>query len=91
VNGRPPASPLRPTSTPTAASSVRSSSPLRSGSPLRPPARTEDVPFKHVIETYVHRDQTITCVCGWHGSCAPGDRGASPWTAHLQEFRTKKR
>jgi hypothetical protein len=51
----------------------------------------EDLPLKHVIDTYVHRDQTITCVCGWHGSCAPGDRGASPWTAHLQEFRTKKR
>jgi hypothetical protein len=44
-----------------------------------------------VIDQYKHREQTITCVCGWHGSCAPGDRGASPWTAHLQEFRTKKR
>jgi hypothetical protein len=44
-----------------------------------------------VIETYVHRDQVITCVCGWHGSCAPGDRGASPWTEHLALFRTKKR
>jgi hypothetical protein len=85
VNGRPPATPLR------AESPSRPGSPLRSSSPLRPPARSEDVPFKHVIETYVHRDQTITCVCGWHGSCAPGDRGASPWTAHLQEFRTKKR
>jgi hypothetical protein len=84
VNGRPPASPIR-------SDAARPGSALRSSSPLRPPARTEDVPFKHVIETYVHRDQTITCVCGWHGSCAPGDRGASPWTAHLQEFRTKKR
>ncbi len=63
--------------------------------PLSPSLRSavpvEDLPLKHVIDTYVHRDQTITCVCGWHGSCAPGDRGASPWTAHLQEFRIKKR
>ena len=60
-------------------------------SPLRSAVPVEDVPLKHVIDTYIHREQTITCVCGWHGSCAPGDRGASPWTAHLQEFRTKKR
>jgi hypothetical protein len=60
-------------------------------SSLRSSATIEDQPLKHVIDTYVHREQTITCVCGWHGSCAPGDRGASPWTAHLQEFRTKKR
>ena len=48
-------------------------------------------PLKHVIDVYRHRDQTITCVCGWHGSCAAGDRGGSDWTAHLAEFRTKKR
>jgi len=52
---------------------------------------TGDEPIKHVIDVYRHRDQTITCVCGWHGSSAPGDRGASEWTAHLQEFRTRKR
>ena len=57
---------------------------LRSASAVEPP-------FKHVIDTYVHREQTITCVCGWHGSCAPGDRGASPWTEHLALYRTKKR
>jgi hypothetical protein len=62
------------------------SSSLRSNS-----ASAVEPPFKHVIETYVHRDQVITCVCGWHGSCAPGDRGASPWTEHLALFRTKKR
>ena len=65
------------------------------GRPLsltRPANRSiEPEPLRHVIDEYKHREQTITCVCGWHGSCAPGDRGASPWTAHLQEFRTKKR
>jgi hypothetical protein len=63
----------------------RSSFPARSSTP---PA---DGPIKHVIEVYIHREQTITCVCGWHGSCAPGDRGTSEWTNHLQEFRTRKR
>ena len=48
-------------------------------------------PLKHVIAEYKHQAQTITCVCGWHGSCAPGDRGTSPWTEHLALFRTKKR
>ena len=59
--------------------------------PLRSTAPTEDQPLKHVIETYVHREQTITCVCGWHGSSAPTERGGSEWTAHLAEFRTRKR
>jgi hypothetical protein len=44
-----------------------------------------------VIEVYRHREQTITCVCGWHGSSAPTERGGSEWTAHLAEFRTRKR
>jgi hypothetical protein len=57
----------------------------------RSTAPNGDEPIKHVIDVYRHRDQTITCVCGWHGSSAPGDRGASEWTAHLQEFRTRKR
>lgn len=63
----------------------------RSPFPSRPATQTGDEPIKHVIETYVHREQTITCVCGWHGSSAPGDRGVSEWTAHLQEFRPRKR
>ncbi|MFL5777439.1 MAG: hypothetical protein ACJ761_00720 [Chloroflexota bacterium] len=60
----------------------------------RPPARpvsTEPEPFKHVIDEYKHRDQTITCTCGWHGSSAQVDRGPSEWTAHLIEVRGKKR
>jgi hypothetical protein len=44
-----------------------------------------------VIEVYRHREQTITCVCGWHGSSAAQERGGSEWTAHLAEFRTRKR
>jgi len=59
--------------------------------PLRSPAAANAEPPKHVIEVYRHRDQTITCVCGWHGSSASADRGGSDWTAHLAEFRTRKR
>ena len=64
------------------------------GRPSFPPVRaplTGAEPLKHVIDIYRHRDQKITCVCGWHGSCAANERGGSDWTAHLAEFRTKKR
>jgi hypothetical protein len=72
---------------------------LRQGPPMgvlvntRPPAKsaTATEPFKHVIDEYKHRDQTITCTCGWHGSSAQIDRGPSEWTAHLIEVRGKKR
>jgi hypothetical protein len=59
----------------------------------RPAAKTATAPepFKHVIDEYKHRDQTITCTCGWHGSSAQIDRGPSEWTAHLIEVRGKKR
>ena len=56
---------------------------------------TKTVPepeFKHVIDQYKHREQTVTCVCGWHGSSASLDGSTtSPWTAHLVEVRGKKR
>ena len=37
------------------------------------PTRTNRTPdeeqvLKHVIAEYKHRAQTVTCVCGWHGS-----------------------
>ena len=72
---------------------------LRQGPPMgvsvntRPPAKsaTATEPFKHVIDEYKHRDQTITCTCGWHGSSAQIDRGPSEWTSHLIEVRGKKR
>jgi hypothetical protein len=65
-------------------------SPLNSRPPLKPANPTVE-PFKHVIDEYKHRDQTITCTCGWHGSSATIDRGGSEWTAHLFEVRGKKR
>ena len=60
--------------------------PPRPGAAARAPE-----PLKHVIAEYKHQAQTITCVCGWHGSSAPTERGGSEWTAHLAEFRTRKR
>ena len=47
--------------------------------------------MRHVIDQYKHRDQTITCVCGWHGSCATNSTGGSDWTTHLNQFRTKRK
>ena len=65
------------------------------GRPLsltRPSLRNgEPEPLRHVIETYVHKDQVITCVCGWHGSCAATATGGSDWTVHLNQFRTKRK
>jgi hypothetical protein len=48
-------------------------------------------PPKHVIAEYKHRTETVTCVCGWHGSSASVDGQSSPWNAHLVEVRGKKR
>jgi len=65
------------------------------GRPLsltRPANRTgEPEPLRHVIDQYKHREQTITCVCGWHGSCATNSTGGSDWTTHLNQFRTKRK
>ncbi|HYK96706.1 MAG TPA: hypothetical protein VE011_12715 [Candidatus Dormibacteraeota bacterium] len=44
-----------------------------------------------MIDQYKHREQTITCVCGWHGSCATNATGGSDWTTHLNQFRTKRK
>ncbi len=63
---------------------------MNSRPPLKP-ATPANEPFKHVIDEYKHRDQTITCTCGWHGSSATIDRTGSEWTAHLFEVRGKKR
>ena len=48
-------------------------------------------PLKHVIAEYKHQAQTITCVCGWHGSSASPDGRSSDWTAHVAANRTKPR
>lgn len=63
--------------------------------PSRQPSGVPDnLPLKHVIAEYKHRDQTITCVCGWHGSSAPiegpGPNRGSEWTAHLASTRPRK-
>ncbi len=56
-----------------------------------PKPNAEPEPLRHVIDEYKHRDQTITCVCGWHGSSATNATGGSEWTAHLNQFRTKRK
>jgi hypothetical protein len=48
-------------------------------------------PLKHVIAEYKHQAQTITCVCGWHGSSASADGRSSEWSAHVAANRTKPR
>src|SRR4051812_7534670 len=56
------------------------------GSPMNPnmpqkSAAAAAEPLKHVIAEYKHRTETVTCVCGWHGSSAAVDGGSSPWNA----------
>lgn len=70
---------------------ARRGAPLFVNPRLSPKPIDLDAPPKHVIDEYKHRDQTVTCVCGWHGSSAIADGGASPWTTHLVEMRGKKR
>lgn len=55
----------------------------------RPIVQTE--PPKHVIAEYRHREQMVTCVCGWHGSSATGDANQSPWSSHVAVHRPTKR
>jgi hypothetical protein len=49
-----------------------------------------DAPLKHVIAEYKHRAQTVTCVCGWHGSTATSGATPSEWNAHLAANRPRK-
>jgi hypothetical protein len=48
-----------------------------------------DQPLKHVIAEYKHRAQTVTCVCGWHGSTAAQPGQTSEWAAHVAANRPK--
>jgi len=59
--------------------------------PARPSARPVNEPLKHVIAEYKHQAQTITRVCGWHGSSLTTDGRTSEWTAHLAANRPKAR
>jgi hypothetical protein len=48
-----------------------------------------EAPLKHVIAEYKHRAQTVTCVCGWHGSTKSLDGRTSDWSRHVAANRTK--
>jgi hypothetical protein len=62
--------------------------PLR---PLRPSAApAADAPIKHVIAEYRHRAQTVTCVCGWHGSTVEPASGRSDWGEHVAINRPRR-
>jgi len=54
--------------------------------PRRPPGRADE-PFRHLIDEYKHRLQTVTCTCGWHGSSASPDGRTSEWKEHLAATR----
>jgi hypothetical protein len=54
----------------------------------RPPVNE---PPKHVIAEYVHKTQSVTCVCGWAGSSASPDGRTSDWTRHVMANREGKR
>jgi hypothetical protein len=57
----------------------------------RPPAPDPDAPLKHVIDEYRHREQLVTCVCGWHGSTSTLRGERSPWDEHKASFRVPRR
>jgi hypothetical protein len=59
---------------------------------MNPPAPRPrpELPFKHVIDEYKHRAQTVTCVCGWHGSTVNSPAGPSEWSSHVAENRPKR-
>ena len=42
---------------------------------------------KHVIDEYRHKAQTVTCLCGWHGSTATVLGETSDWATHVKENR----
>lgn len=42
---------------------------------------------KHVIDEYRHKAQTVTCLCGWHGSTASPMGEPSDWAIHVKENR----
>jgi hypothetical protein len=59
------------------------------GLPPRRPAPPVDE-RKHVIAEYKHRDEQVTCTCGWVGSSASPDGQPSAWTRHVAEGRTQR-
>src|SRR4029077_15081542 len=59
--------------------------------PPKSAATLTEEPLKHVIETYVHRLQHVTCVCGWQGSSATNNGQTSEWTSRRVSVRGKRR
>ncbi len=53
--------------------------------PRRPPSEPD--PRKHVIADYRHREQQVTCVCGWVGSSQSSDGRTSSWSRHVAEAK----
>lgn len=51
---------------------------------------TDNVPIRHVIEVYNHKENTILCACGWFGDAA-SDKAPFPigdnWYNHKKEMR----
>jgi hypothetical protein len=40
-----------------------------------------------VIADYRHREQQVTCVCGWIGSSQSADGRTSNWSRHVAEAK----
>ena len=57
----------------------------------RPATPIPNAPLKHVIDEYRHREQLVTCVCGWQGSTASIGGERSPWDDHKAAFRGSRR
>ena len=57
--------------------------------PRRPPSEPD--PRKHVIADYRHREQQVTCVCGWVGSSQSTDGRLSSWSRHVADAKQEGR
>jgi hypothetical protein len=40
-----------------------------------------------VIADYRHREQQVTCVCGWVGSSQSSDGRTSSWSRHVADAK----
>jgi len=67
---------------------IRPTSRFNNGRPVDP---DPDLPLRHVIDEYRHREQLVTCVCGWHGSTATPRGERSQWDDHKALYRSPRR
>jgi hypothetical protein len=44
-----------------------------------------------VIADYKHREQQVTCVCGWVGSSHSADGRTSNWSRHVADAKQEGR